>query len=118
LNRARDEKDSERRRGDREHAAGGEDRDAKNVDRSPPIVVGELGHHRDRDDVREQVQREDPGELAGSDAELRAKRGERRRKDTQIEGAGEDTQPQRDQQRDRAAVEAVARDACRRGVAC
>jgi hypothetical protein len=110
LNRAREQKDGVRRRGDREDAAGGEHADAHDVDRSPPVCVGELRRHRDGDDVRQQIQREDPREVARPDAERGAERGQRRGEHAQIERAREHPQAQGEQQRQRAAVDAMAAD--------
>ena len=55
LNRSRDQKDGERRRGDRENAPCYESCHACDVDRTASVNVGELRHHRNSDDVRKQV---------------------------------------------------------------
>jgi hypothetical protein len=115
LNSARDQKEGERGREDREYAADGEDRNAERVDRATTDRVGELRHDRNADDVREEIERERPGDVARSDAVAVRDRGKRGRNDAEVERTGEHAEREREQQRKMRTIERVPGDARRRG---
>ncbi len=109
LNGARDEEDREVRSRDREHAADAEHGDAQRVDRAPADDVGELGRDRNRHDVRKQVERERPRDVARCDGEALRDRGQRGRDDAEIERAREHAESERQEKRKIRTVERVAR---------
>ena len=110
LNDARDEKDRERRRHDREHAPGRKDRDAERVDRATADRIGELRHDRDADDVRKQIEREGPRDVAAARCRSRgAIAGRGGRDHAEVERAREHAERERQEQRKMGAVERVSR---------